>query len=229
MNDTHFRWLYAAVVNLAIRKLEEANAKAVGPEDWPMGQTWTQLGGTSRSTFMDRARAELGIPRDEFLELVRSREHLATPIFDTGITSPSEPRSIQRYVVGFYFNMTRTRLALIRKTKPAWQAGLLNGIGGKIELGETPLQAMVREFKEEGGVIAMNWREFCVMEFQGAEIYFFTTRGEIMPWTQPESPEMVEIINVDQLDSVATIPNLRWLVRMALDKDQVHARVTDPS
>ena len=38
-----------------------------------------------------------------------------------------------KYVVGFAFNKEKTKVLLIKKTKPDWQAGQLNGIGGKIE------------------------------------------------------------------------------------------------
>jgi 8-oxo-dGTP diphosphatase len=40
---------------------------------------------------------------------------------------------------------------LILKDKPAWQVGRLNLPGGKVEEGETPLQAVVRELEEEAG------------------------------------------------------------------------------
>ena len=55
------------------------------------------------------------------------------------------------YVAGFLFSPDRSRVLLIRKNRPAWQAGKLNGLGGKIEPGETPPQAMRREFREEQG------------------------------------------------------------------------------
>lgn len=57
-----------------------------------------------------------------------------------------------KYVVGFMFSNDRQFVVLIRKNRPEWQAGKLNGIGGKIEDGETPRGAMVREFFEETGV-----------------------------------------------------------------------------
>jgi 8-oxo-dGTP diphosphatase len=56
------------------------------------------------------------------------------------------------YVVGFAFDPLK-KVYLIRKTKPAWQRGLLNGIGGKIEFGESSVRAMSREFHEEAGVM----------------------------------------------------------------------------
>ena len=45
-------------------------------------------------------------------------------------------------------------VVLIRKSRPEWQAGRLNGVGGKVEEGEDPYQAMRREFWEETGVNA---------------------------------------------------------------------------
>lgn len=41
---------------------------------------------------------------------------------------------------------------LVLKNKPAWQAGKLNLIGGKLDPGETPIQAAVRELREETGL-----------------------------------------------------------------------------
>lgn len=43
---------------------------------------------------------------------------------------------------------------LVLKDRPEWQKGKLNILGGKIEPGETPTQAAVRELKEESGLIA---------------------------------------------------------------------------
>lgn len=52
-------------------------------------------------------------------------------------------------VLGFMFHDFLHSVVLLRKTHPDWQAGLLNGVGGKIEPGESPIAAMVREYREE--------------------------------------------------------------------------------
>ncbi len=39
-------------------------------------------------------------------------------------------------VAGFLFDESRERVVLIKKQKPEWQSGRLNGVGGKIEPGE---------------------------------------------------------------------------------------------
>ncbi len=63
-------------------------------------------------------------------------------------------------VVGFLFSEDFSYVVLIEKSKPEWQAGRLNGVGGKIEEGEEPLDAMRREFKEEAGLDIQHWIEF---------------------------------------------------------------------
>lgn len=48
------------------------------------------------------------------------------------------------YTLGFLFDYGQLNVALIRKTKPKWQAGLLNGIGGHVEENETPATCINR-------------------------------------------------------------------------------------
>lgn len=55
------------------------------------------------------------------------------------------------YVLGFAFH--KNRVLLIRKNRPQWQAGFVNGVGGKVEAYDWSLtEAMRREFEEETGV-----------------------------------------------------------------------------
>lgn len=70
---------------------------------------------------------------------------------------------MKRYVLGFY--RMPSGFVLILKTKPLWAAGKFNGIGGSIEDGETPLMAMVREFREEAGLDTQptDWRELLTL------------------------------------------------------------------
>ena len=47
-----------------------------------------------------------------------------------------------KYVTGFLFSPDKQSVVLITKNRPKWQENKLNGVGGKIELNETPLEAM---------------------------------------------------------------------------------------
>lgn len=127
-----------------------------------------------------------------------------------------------QYVLGFAFNRSKTVVVLIEKTKPAWQAGKLNGVGGKIEPGESPDQAMVREFKEEAGVITelTDWKQFAFFigrDFSIACYKLFS--DEVCFGTSTMTDERVNQYDIEDLDSFQVVDNVYWLVPMAIDPD----------
>lgn len=73
------------------------------------------------------------------------------------------------------FDDDMENVVLIKKNRPEWQKGKLNGVGGKIENNETPLYAMIREFQEETGCKTESsiWHHVCTLRFSYAEIEFF--------------------------------------------------------
>lgn len=119
------------------------------------------------------------------------------------------------YVVGFMFDPARRSVLLFRKNRPLWQAGKLNGIGGRIEEGETPEEAMCRECVEEVGLHCDTWQRFCVLsDERGWRIHFLYAIGPILNASAmtDEIPETADTLALP--DNV--IPNLRWLIPMAL-------------
>lgn len=125
-----------------------------------------------------------------------------------------------KYVAGFMFNSAKNEVALIRKNKPEWQKGLLNGIGGKIEADEIPIDAMWREFKEETSLyIPPNyWRHFAVIKGPEFSVDFFATTGNLDSLSSPEE-EKVERVRLEQINVFRRdmIENLPWLISLALD------------
>lgn len=124
-----------------------------------------------------------------------------------------------KYVVGFQFNPERTKVALIRKSKPEWQRGLLNGVGGKIEQSDgSALAAMVREFKEETGVVTDVWLHYARMEGGDWAVECFCCTGNLN-WLRSAEEEPIEIIDLDgrTLARADVIENLPWLINLALD------------
>ncbi|MES2112322.1 MAG: NUDIX domain-containing protein [Bacteroidota bacterium] len=124
------------------------------------------------------------------------------------------------YVCGFYFDHTLARVVLIWKEKPKWQAGKLNGVGGKIEACESPLLAMRREFNEECGIDHEEWNDLIVIAGHDWQVYFFYATGKANEFEYAETQETEEIakIDIDKLDDYPHISNLRWLIPMALYK-----------
>lgn len=114
------------------------------------------------------------------------------------------------------------QVALIRKARPVWQAEKLNGVGGHIEEGENPRQAMVREFEEETGVqtYESDWTLVAVLIGPGYELNIFKARAGLHHTFTTQTDEPVNWELSWQLpDNV--IPNLRWIVPLCLDDSLV--------
>lgn len=77
------------------------------------------------------------------------------------------------YSLGFLTDPAGTQVLLMEKRRPAWQAGRLNGIGGKVEAGEGPLDAMRRECLEETGLDVAEWSPLGSLAFEGGEVFLF--------------------------------------------------------
>ena len=121
----------------------------------------------------------------------------------------------QAYVVGFFLDPTLSKVALIRKLKPNWQRGLLNGIGGKVEPGEDAPTAMHREFKEEAGVEGLEWRHFLTLTTPHSHLSFFRAVGNVHRVTTVLAEE-VGVYDIHEImDRCDTLPNLRWCIQMA--------------
>lgn len=131
-----------------------------------------------------------------------------------------------KYTVGFLFSEEADFVALIQKNKPVWQAGRLNGIGGHIEEGESPEACQRREFKEETGVDIDGWEKFCVLTGENYEVTFFVLFSERILECRTMEQEDVFILNVHDVMKHNIVPNLRWLLPMALERN-IMANVYD--
>lgn len=125
------------------------------------------------------------------------------------------------WVAGFLFRNEGTEVALVLKTHPAWQAGKLNGVGGKIDNGETPAAAMRREFSEEAGVDVNGWKEFLLLKVQDGQVHFFVAHGNYK--IKSTTDEKISWYRVDKLPEQPTIRNLSWQIPLALDRGNTHA------
>lgn len=131
----------------------------------------------------------------------------------------------QEYTAGFAFDPSGTpRVLLIHKKRgPEGYRGLLNGIGGKIELGETAARAQQREFLEEAGldIPAHRWEHTISLHGDFGTVWFFRTvltpaeAGEA--WTVED--EQVGWYDVADLPRLRVVPNVLWLVPLSNDRN----------
>lgn len=118
---------------------------------------------------------------------------------------------------GFMFSQDLARVALIHKQRPDYLVGHLVGIGGKNEPGETPLETMIREFREETGVHHEDWTH--VLSFSGdigQPISVFRAVGDVDA-LQAVTDERVEVFRVASLPP-EVYRTCKWAIPMCLDK-----------
>lgn len=125
---------------------------------------------------------------------------------------------MQHYVIGFIVDETEENVLLIRKTKPDWQNGLLNAVGGKIELGETPLFAIIRECEEETGLEIDDWTHTATLTGTYFKIQVFIAYADInLAMSKTE-----ELLEIHPIDSIRTrtdkVKNLSALLQLSLDR-----------
>lgn len=122
----------------------------------------------------------------------------------------------QKYVCGFAFNLTESRVALMLKNRPEWQKGFFNGIGGKMEDGENPGSAMSREWDEETDVTQPvgGWDRFCSLFGVDYEVHFFRCNASIEDIVSMSAGETVAAFDLCNLPANC-LYNLRWLIPLA--------------
>lgn len=132
-----------------------------------------------------------------------------------------------RYVLGFAFDKSNN-VILVQKTKPKWQAGLLNGVGGKIEPEDnTPIAAMVREFQEETNLTTTEsqWHYVLTMGTDEWEVLVYTMTDlnsyyGIYQGQQTDTDETLVILpRKSLLDNDSCISNVPWLVAACVDAE----------
>lgn len=147
---------------------------------------------------------------------------------------------IQSYVLGLAFDNEGNNVVLIKKNRPAFQAGLLNGVGGKVEpdeFGSHPSRAMVREFREETAVQteAAEWKQIAVLNGEDYRIHVFTAFDSwIYDHAMTNTDESIIKIPVSEIkekplsssDPIRFMDHVEWLVKLALVTRNTNTKVT---
>lgn len=127
-----------------------------------------------------------------------------------------EPK--KRYVAGFLIDRWSREVVLVKKNRPKWQEGRYNGVGGHIEERERPEDAMQREFHEETGHDRNDWELYTTLEGNDFIVHFFRAFDFDLRMLNISTvtDEPIEILSIDEVSPANCIPNLTWLIPMAL-------------
>jgi 8-oxo-dGTP diphosphatase len=124
----------------------------------------------------------------------------------------------RRYVLALLYTADRRQVVLMRRTRPAWQAGRVNALGGALMEGELPGVAARREVLEECGVDVVEWTAVLVWEDAEYRMHVMRAVSERARGARTMEDQEVFLADVDALPA-NVIDNLRWLVPLALDAD----------
>lgn len=126
---------------------------------------------------------------------------------------------MNQYALTFLFTPDMKQVWLIEKNRPSWQAGCLNGIGGKIEKDELPPQAATRELKEETGIEGVDIKEVGHMfgtNNDGHEFIVFVYAGFTEKILRTMESEKVLLVQVDKIKNYKHIENVPAIIEMCL-------------
>lgn len=134
----------------------------------------------------------------------------------------NKPQYVLIYVkhepYGYQIPLDAVKVLVVEKNRPAWQSGKYNLLGGKIEEGEEPASAALRELKEESGLVPAKYSVPWLLgklEGDDYEIFCYTiTVNEDEP-LKPQfgETEAVDWVYWDTLENdPKLIPNLKIVI-----------------
>lgn len=158
--------------------------------------------------------------------MTRLKQRFTAPV---DFTAPAIS-AVAQYVLVLARCAVTQRVVVIQKARPAWQAGRWNFPGGKIERGESPVQAAAREFAEETGLHldTSELRPVALLRRPGQfDLYAFKTESPRIVEVKTLTDEPVSLVPVQAVlqGRHPAIENLPWLYGMAFDGSEKVAEV----
>lgn len=137
-----------------------------------------------------------------------------------------------KYVSGLYF--TADSVILIKKSHPDWQKGFCNLPGGAVKEGESALDAITREWKEEvcQHTYGADW--FPRIEIEGMNFHHTIFQWRYLPiqvtlksgrkdepvaWYRLAETLIPHIYRPKVLGLPPLLPDLYWIIPMAMDQN----------
>jgi NADH pyrophosphatase NudC (nudix superfamily) len=132
----------------------------------------------------------------------------------------------QNYVLGFILNKNKEKVLLLRKNRPKYQEGFLNGIGGKLENNENYIECMTRETKEEvfynnKGFVTNNedWEHVMDFRFKSGVVacYALYSENNFTLFSEGED-QLVEIHEIKNINYSECLPPLEEVLNIIINK-----------
>lgn len=127
---------------------------------------------------------------------------------------------MQKYTLGFIFNKNLDHVLLMHKNRPDWQAGKVNGLGGKLFDGEDSIDCIAREIKEESNLDIQKER-FVYIGNLSSDTFHMDVFGAVYDGSLADAQSMeTEEVEWFQIESLPKngIDKLSWLIHITLDK-----------
>lgn len=105
------------------------------------------------------------------------------------------------YSMGFAISPDGSRVLLLEKNRPDYLAGQWVGVAGHIEPGETPLEAMRREAREEAGLEVRDWTPLGMIRGRADpsdQIFMFATHTDLS-CARTTTDERVAVFTWDEM------------------------------
>jgi 8-oxo-dGTP diphosphatase len=131
---------------------------------------------------------------------------------------------MQDYCLGFVFSPEYSEVLLIKKNRPKWQLGKMNGVGGHIEPKESPQAAMIREFKEETN-LKVDDKWYSVGEVHGDDFVLYVYSGVCSSWKdlKQKTDERPFVVPVESIPTLVAqqrcLANLHWMIPMCINRE----------
>lgn len=133
----------------------------------------------------------------------------------------------RNYCLGFMFNHDPIlrKVLLIHKKRPASLAGTFNGIGGQVFDNEDAFEAMVREFKEEAGIVYTDWEVIGAHYiYNGIDnidhnILIFRAFSDLIYEAKTQTDEEIERVRISDLHEIPLSPFALEIIRLASNEN----------
>lgn len=129
----------------------------------------------------------------------------------------------REYVVCYVLDPEKQSVVLIHKQRgPAAVIGQWNGLGGKIEVGETQEQTASREVQEESGlrIQTTDWEHLGTLKGPSYTLHFLWAISPDMHEAFTNETEPVAFVNINTLPE-PIMNNVKWMLPLICDDDVI--------